>query len=279
MENTIQQQVKDWLNTMNYETGIVILLQYRPRMARQFAGRSTRYASKLEYELKKIAGLDHISALVKKAESQNPAPITPVSVAKKKISPDIKNNLPGELENTEELTPPPSNPKPSGFNLGAAHLDNVPPEIELIVKEHSRLFTLRSRLAEQREKLGDSNKPSVVKERKVLTQAIHTHSERIEILFHAHAEYLRTQKIPDVNNLFPQNTLIKDEGLNIDEIKAERKKLLSANQRDRVWLLYNNAQRQKTPNLMPKGPRRINIETRMAERTERIKEIDIILKK
>jgi hypothetical protein len=80
------------------------------------------------------------------------------------------------------------------------------PQIEQIIKEHAHLVQLRSQLHDERLSLGHDNQPAIVKKRKILTESIHQHSERIEALFAAKELYFTKNIMPDMEALFPSTT-------------------------------------------------------------------------
>lgn len=94
-KKTIKELVTEWLETKNFEKGVEILSLERPQMARTFRNREKTYASKLEYELKKLAGITVISATVKVAkglaELENATSVANFIKVEKPNQPEGKN--------------------------------------------------------------------------------------------------------------------------------------------------------------------------------------------
>ena len=287
MKPDTRERIMKWLETKDFDAGVALLARHNPRLAKNLRGKEKFKAGKLEYELKKVAGMDHISALARGVAPHHPDTTTVVMKEPVK-KPQLSTNSVARADSrrgdsTRDAMPKPirkQKEKAEVFSLASAHkgLGEVPPEVELIVKEHSRLFMLRSQLSDERQQLGDSNKPNTIKKRKVLTQAIHTHSERIEQLFQAHAEFLRTRRIPDMGALFGDKSFEITPPPDPELLKKERTKLMGLQHRDRTRLTYNSEKKEEKVSPMPEGPRREAIMARMAQRTERIQEIEKILK-
>lgn len=296
MKPAVKQQVVDWLQHKDYESGVGILSGIRPQMARIMSGREHRYKKKLEYELKKLVGEDHISQLSTTKHIVEAKPKTlaqaqtkqvkkkPKPAPKPKPEPAPKAQVIDQTQ-TEE-TPVPEKPatkkvkkeKP-GYDLSATHdsLDEVPPEIERIVKEHSRLFTLRSKLSEERYEIPQTNSDLNMKRRRVLSASINELSERIEMLYDAHTAYLKTREMPDMSVLFPKEKTKTRQKQTPDKLKRERNTLMSGNLRDKNKLDFQSTRKLSKKNPMPAGPKRDELLKRIKERSKRIKQIDKLL--
>lgn len=191
MKPNLKENVITWLENKDFDAGIAILAAHRPQMARIFAGREKTYAGKLAYELKKLAGISELQRLEKnpkpEPKTRNPEPKTK--------NPETKNQKPG----TRNPEPKTKNPKPGTRNQKTG----TPPFIAKIVKEHSRLFKLRSQLADERLIIPAKNHPTYNKKRKILSESIQQHSERIEALYQAKEDYYEKGITPDMEALFP----------------------------------------------------------------------------
>ncbi len=315
MKANVKQQVVEWLQHKDYEAGVVILSGIRPQMSRIMSGRSHRYKDKLEYELLKLIGEDHLTklALTKHVVEAKPKTVEQARVKQPKVKKKRKRSKSAPVVKTKVTAPPaPAKPEPQpqpkkkpdkaakkpvsaeqkkevpGYDLSAAHesLDEVPAEIEKIVKEHSRLFTLRSQLSEERYAVPQTNNDKNMKRRRVLTQSIHELSERIEVLFNAHAEYLKTRKMPNMDALFMAKTPKKQPARkpapkkpSIADLRRERNTLMAGNRRDKNKLEYQADRKLPKRNPMPEGPKRSQLIKRVADRNRRITQIDKLLKK
>jgi hypothetical protein len=298
MKSDVKQQVINWLQHKDYESGVTILSGIRPQMSRIMSGRPHRYQKKLEYELKKLIGKDHLSmalttnnvveakpktveqARVKqpKAGKKPPATSKQKPVVKAQVVEQPKPQPKKEVRQPEAK----ESKEKAGFDLSAAHesLDEVPAEIERIVKEHAQLFMLRSKLSEERYDVPQTNSRENVKKRCDLTAYIHGLSERIEALYNAHAEYLKTRKLPDMEALFPSEKPKKQPAKKPTEaqLKRERNTLMSGNRRDKNKLEYQSDRKLSKRNPMPEGPKRSELIKRVADRNRRITQINKLLK-
>jgi hypothetical protein len=155
--------------------------------------------------------------------------------------------------------------------------------IEQIIKEHSHLFQLRSQLGQQRTDLGNGNDPQTVKQRKVLSESIQQHSERIEALFNAKEDFYTKGIIPNMEALFPNQQINESTNQQINEstnqqsqilnLKSQLKNLNTALLRDENQIKYQTSTKQKKANPMPDGPKKNKILNRIAERKIEISKI------
>ena len=188
---------------------------------------------------------------------------------------------------------------------------STPVFIERIIKEHSRLVNLRSQLADERLAIPEANNEPNNKKRKILSESIHQHSQRIEALYTAKENYYTHNQKPDMEALFPSETpiaplaplaqvakvakvsgydqLVKPRKplppappelrtLAHSDITRQLHSLKSLQKKDDNRLLYQTESMQKAPNPMPSGPKRTSIEKRMSERALKIKELESKLK-
>ena len=237
--------VTAWLKHQDFDQGIALLGTYRPPMARIFAGRKT-YASKLKYELCKLAGIDHTNLTSKESKATDNSD---------------KGKKDGIIPN-----PVKGNSKPG----------ELPEIMDRVIKEHSRLVMLRSQLGEQRLKLPDTNEEETVKARKNLSDAIAEASSRIELLFDAQNQFYKNHILPVEENLFPQPA--GDElPTDASKLKLLKKNLQTANTKDHNLLDYQQEKKGKSFSKMPEGPKRQAIEMRMEERLQKIEEINYAL--
>jgi len=202
MNATIVDLVTDWFKTRDFDKGIAILAIYRPQMARIMVNRPKTYSNKLEYELSKLAGIPWEKSL--EPAKINPgvnsqAPDKHKQKAKAVQKPKIKLMpvVPPVVTTLPE--PPVPDPKPENKQVDKT----TPPFITKIIKEHARLFKLRSQLGDQRQAIPQKNHPTHNKKRKVLSASIHELSARIDMLFLAKEDYYNKGIKPDMDALFP----------------------------------------------------------------------------
>ncbi len=276
-----KSQVEKWLKTKDFEAGINMLFKCRSGMARILQRQGVRRINKLEAELKKQAGIIVIEAkvtpakgTVSEAPKSKPLEQPPQKpAATKKTPPTVKQKMPKEYP-----------PQAVDFHLSRAHtaMGGVPKSVERVAREHARLYMLRSQLSDERSLLPENNSPEAVKKRKILTQSIHEHSDRIEQLFEAHALYMKNRTLPDTNKLFPQpeKEISEEELPPGSKIRFQKKRtsLMSSNRRDRIMLNYQSETVKKKKNPMPEGERRTKIEKRILDRLGRIEELEKIIK-
>lgn len=207
--STTAEIVNQWLETKDFSQGVEILFAFRPQMARIFRGREKTYAGKLEYELKKLANIPTI--LTAKVEAK---PV--IEETKKQKAKTSKKKLPKPAKLLKEpaSTNQPGNIVPVIPSLPAIDSSplvktkggeaKTPAFIAKIIKEHAKLFKLRSQLADEREKVPQQNHPTHNKKRKILSESIQQHSERIEALYQAKEDYYNNGTMPDMAKLFPE---------------------------------------------------------------------------
>jgi hypothetical protein len=194
MTHTLKQIVEEWLKTKNYDEGIEIMFAYRPQMSRIFRGREKTYAGKLEYELKKLAGITNVTPTETKPEP-------PVEDPKAKIPEPEQKTVPAK-------TPEPPIPSAPAAPIKTKQVSNknktTPAFITRIIKEHAKLFKLRSKLSSEREAIPQKNHPTYNLKRKLLSESIQQHSLRIEMLYNAKEDYYERSIQPDMSILFPE---------------------------------------------------------------------------
>lgn len=148
------------------------------------------------------------------------------------------------------------------------------PFIEQIVKEHSRLVSLRSMLDEQRKALGTANDAATVKQRKTLTASIQQHSQRIEMLYNAKEDYYNKNIIPDMVALGLQQPDETSQPKATDpKLSVRLKSLRDMQTRDQNLLDYQQTSKAPEPNPMPDGKKRFSIIARMEKRLIEIKKL------
>lgn len=259
--------IHEYLQQKNpdYETGIEILAEHNPRLARVFTGRSHRYAKKLIYELKKIARKNAKPTSIPltrpvKTHGHLSRPIRDVSQS----SPPIKTHSrvsqsPPPVKTHGRVSPPIPPP--------------IPPQVENVVKEHARLFQLRSQLAEQRAKIPERNTQPNNKRRKALSEAIQELSEKIELLYQQKEQYYENNIIPGTEPQTPFADYTMKE-------LTHRRKLTKKYINDiRTELDYSALKKADKKNPLPPGKKRDRLTEKLHKHQENLKYIEIEIQK
>lgn len=164
--------------------------------------------------------------------------------------------------------------------ISVQDLNRLPSDVQVVIREHSKLYLLRSQLHEQMANLPEDNTPATVKKRKNLSDSIALLSPRIDQLFFAKEDYYKKGLIPDLSTLFPPapiSSRATDEKPLPDsakELKKLKKNLQSANVKDQNIILYQQESKADKPSPMPSGPKRLKLEKRIKEREQQIDSIN-----
>lgn len=243
------EKVQKWIEEgCNYEKGIAILAESgkEKNILKIITGRP-RYADKLYYLLTKHAGISEILPA-------RTVVTTKIETTAKYVS---------KLKSTSQ--------KPKD--------NQVPAEIEKLIKLHADLFKERAIMHEAMGNLPSANTDAIVLKRKELSDKIAEHSAKIDILFTAKENFYKTGTIVTLAELFPEKPSekpIEDFIFPTDEdgLKKMKKNLQSANTKDQNLLEYQNEKKGTKPAPMPKGPKRMKIELRVDNRKLTITDID-----
>ena len=244
----MKDKVLQWLASgCDFTHGLTLLSQTNKHQSliRSMAGREHRYANKLKYELCKSAGLNYQSSCTVREQ----------------------------VDDQEPAAAPGSNPLEG----------KIPPEVEQVIKEHSRLFNLRAQLHEQMAGMPEDNEEETVKKRKNLSDSFEIMSARIDLLFSAKDAFYKEHKLPNLSVLFPEPPANPPaaEPLPEDpkELRKLKKNLQTNNTKDQNQLDYQDDKKASKPNPMPSGPKRLKLETRIKQRIAQIEQIDYKLLK
>lgn len=241
-----KQEVEAWLLDPNFEKGLPLLSKIKP------------YAKNIDLRAMAVKLCFHVGIKI-----PNPFPPQNSSPA-----PEKKTVKPVKTETVKE--------KPESQSQNSESF--APDFIERIVKEHTHLVQLRSQLSEDRLAIPKANTPENNKKRKVLSESIHQHSQRIEALWEANEEFFTKGIKPDMNVLFPgETTNTKEPEFTADEIRKLHHSARSMQKKDENMLKYQTNSVQDTENPMPSGPKRDKILKRMKERALKISEYELIL--
>jgi hypothetical protein len=251
----MQEKVNKWLEQgCDYNEGVNLLasLPTYKQLVKIISGRPHRYTDKLRYELLKVAGLNtmmpnHVAESVKvqSAEVYNPV-----------SSHALQNKKP-------------------------VNKDHLPPEVEHVIKLHADAYKTRAILHDALAGLPSGNTKELVLKRKAHSDQIADCSLVIDIMYKAKEDYYTNGTIPDIKRLTELYTKNNDVPVlpdNIEDLKEMKKKVQSLISKDQFFLDYQQPNKGKNLNPMPKGPKRTKIELRLKNRLESLEAIEIKLK-
>lgn len=260
----MKEKVIKWFEDgQDFDKGIALLSETgkHKQLIRSISGRPWRYAKKLEYELIKAAGVS-LNMLLEVPKSLEQG------IEDDPIEPKTDNvDATGEIDITEESEP---------------DLNVLPIIMQRVVKEHSELYNTRARLHQQMAAMPETNSPEIVSQRKVLSDSIALLSPRIELLFAAKELFYSENILPIESILFPtpeeiEESKTEDLPADAESLKRMKKNLQSSNVKDQNQLDFQSEKREKKPNQMADGAKRMKLEKRINERKEKIEAIDIKL--
>ncbi len=299
----MKQRVLSWIEQgCDYQTGILLLADSgrHRQLIKSISGRPHRYAQKLLYELCKEAGipyvdLGHADLLIQtnpgQADSfiQNlPGQADSSKLNQPSSQADLNHSGQADVKNTPDGLST-NSPDDAPVTQIPAHLKTMsdqellllPDDMQKVIREHSKLYMLRSQLHEQMANMPEDNKPDTVKKRKNISDSIALLSPRIDLLFQAKEDFYRKGLKPDMSILFPvipsdapqtsKETLLPGSD---KELKKLKKNLQSANVKDQNMLDYQEETKADKPSPMPSGPKRLKLEKRIASRHKQIEAID-----
>lgn len=295
----MKEKVSQWIQEgCDFNAGLTLLssIGKNKHIARAMAGHEKRYAGKLFYELCKAAGytmaeFQQIKAtlqeIVEKLESEEGQVTDPPAVDPPADNPPAGDSPAADPPAADPPAPvPPSAETPVTVASEAAtsgNLDQLPADVEKVIKEHADLFRLRAQLHEQMASLPEDNQDETVKKRKNLSDSIALISPRIDLLFAAKEAFYLEGKQPDMAVLFPEPPpappASEDDPLPVDadQLRKMKKNLQSANTKDQNMLDFQSEKKADKPNPMPAGPKRLKLEARIKDRTGQIEKIDFKL--
>lgn len=281
----MKDRVLQWIEQgCDYNTGILLLADSgkHRQLIKIIVNRPHRYASKLLYELCKEAGIPYLDLghadLYIHTKDSGQADLVPDNHSFGQA--DVKNTTASLSTPTPDdlpLTDIPSHLK----TMSDQDFNRLPVEMQKVIREHSKLFLLRSRLHEQMANLSEDNLPDTVKKRKTLSDSIAELSPRIDQLFQAKEDFYLKSLKPDLAVLFPpllpdaeqslKNTPLPD---STKELKKLKKNLQSSNVKDQNMLDFQEETKASKPSPMPTGPKRQKLEQRISKRLIQIEAID-----
>lgn len=281
--------VLKWLQAgAGYEQGAALYARVgkNRNMAALFPGRKYRMESKLRYELCKSVGLDWKKLPIGAKTDDGPGVIqqAPVSDYDSSFSSASVSPIP---------SPYPSIITSDSPDNGCPVLNDneqYPSVVRRVIHEYGEAYRERSRLHYQMSTGPGDNAPENMAIRRDLLARIKALSLRMDDLFSAKDNYLRSKVLPDASALWPpENGAVSSSSSSSSpvssleyqplpddpaELRRLKKNLQTYNVKDNNLLLYQSATVQQDKHPMPAGPRRLGIEKRIRARLKQIERID-----
>ena len=259
MKPHVIHQIKQWAKNPEYYAGVEIFRSINPALAATLAQAPSKpNIRKLTMKLAWFAKINppktyvgNIAATSDVAEKTQPA----------KVKSSTK-----EVKITKTKSSPPEDDQQK--------TKEIHPDVQRVMKEHTKLFQLRSQIAEKRLSLGSQNDDQTKKARKIYGETIQELSQRIELLYNARENYFKHNMMPDMQELFPVDFIDHDP----EVLQKKRLNLMKSLNRDKTLLNFGQYKRKKKPDPIPEGPERDKVIARINQREREIAEIDNILK-
>ena len=236
------EQINAWLESdQDYGTGVSLLTAYgkNPTLKRLLPGREARFKKKLQYELSKLAG--------------KPFQLLEISIRK-------------ELKPSSLM----SSVKPVD---GGVNLDSLPPVIARIIKEQSAAYNKRSMLHTSLRELPDDNLGETLKKRIGLMAQIEVLSARLDELTIYRKAFEKNGTVPEAGEVFPgTGKPVPSESR--EELEKKLDNTRKSLNKDISLLTYQGYKKLDTPNPMPIGPKRKEVEKRIAEKSALIEKLN-----
>jgi len=232
-------QITAWLESgQDYERGVTLFIQFsnNQTLKKLFPGREAKFRNKLTYELTKLAG-----------KPFNPLPVP--------VKPEIKPSSIPPVALPEQLN-----------DTGA----NLPKIIGRVIKVYNKLYNERSIAHNSLKAIPADNRPENVAARQAILDKISKGSARMDELYLAKDAYDKDGILPVEEILFRKKSQPAEPASTPEEIQRQllnAKKNLS---KDLNLLEYQTVTKQAKANPMPTGPKRSEIEKRIANRKKEI---------
>ena len=251
----MQEKVNKWLEAgCNYNEGVSLLasLPNNKQLVKVISGRPHRYTDKLRYELLKAAGLNTLMPNHNATSAKVPAAevYSPVSSQ--------------ELQNEKPIKK-----------------DQLPPEVEHVIKLHADAYKTRAILHDAMAQLPSENTDKLIIKRKELSDQIAECSVIIDAMYKAKEDYYTNGTIPDIKALTalkPEENKAAELPSDVDSLKDLKKNLQTNICKNQFLLDYQQNKKGKNPNPLPIGPKRTKIELKIKSFTETLELIEIKLK-
>lgn len=288
MDQNLANLIHQWLENpkRSYAEGVLLLKREKPSLARSIGRNEQRYSGKLIYELQKLIGLSLASQIaigIKTPPKAKTPPAPPKYIALHSSSPSSASHIPADSQPVRaglRACPSPDFHEDSPDILPDAPIsipNSLPADhpINIIIREHARIFALRSQLSTQRLELPPDNSPETMKKRQLANDTIHKLSDRIEQLFAARENFFTHGTIPNMELLFPPDA--SSQQLSLDDAIRLKRNLQEANRKDKLILDYSGNKKLSKPKPLAPSPRRTEIENRIKSRLTEIDHLDSII--
>ena len=189
------------------------------------------------------------------------------------------------------------------INIAIARLiidpEAYPKRIASVIRDYADAYKQRDALHKQLVALPEDNAEETVARRKELSDAIKAQSELMERLYPLYEKYqslqqdisdedLQSLQAVDDNNLPLEDSDNADgsaptdenlEGKSKEELQKIRKSVATKISRAKNMLEYQQETKAETPNPLPESPKRLKYETKIANLTKELEQIDYAIAK
>lgn len=237
-------EVTRWIGDgKTYDDGVALYARIgrNPALKRIFPGRGDRYADKLEYELRKLAGLPE--PVKQLAPSSLPAP-----------DPHYRHLL--DIESRLE----------SETDTGATHL---PEPVSSLAREFVEAYKRKALAHKELKAVGGDNNPEAVVRRQPLVEEIHRLALRLDELWPSY-EHWRKEGDPVPDDPASREATSPEA---LQELKNKIDNLKKTLSKDRLFLEYQAVKKLAAPNPLPHGPRRTELENRIKAKEAEMDEL------
>ncbi|MFW5831565.1 MAG: hypothetical protein ACOCVA_04890 [Prolixibacteraceae bacterium] len=278
--NTNQRRVLKWWHSgRDYREGIHLLSDLNLTKNRVMVDtlmkpgkeKFQKNHEKLHYEVAKAAGLNW----------KKMPPLPPSMQNTDDVLPKTKNNPAEKTESTTTSARQNQNPPAETKRvplISDKPIGDYPKIIRRLKYEYSNLYTERSLQHKKMIAVPDKNSPENMQVRADCRQQMKEISAKMEYLYGFIEQYEKKGTIPLEEEVWPKPKKQEDElPDSADDLKKKKKKLKSANTKDRNKLLYQQNRIGKKENPMPDGPKRKKIELRIKDRMQEIETIELKL--
>lgn len=246
---SIRQRAIDWLNSKHRDPseGLEILIEsnlkphvydnFKKNMSRQDIPR--KIVNEMRILIQSVS-----SATFKPAEKPDPEIVGPIEMQKAAMSsPHVAT-------------------------------DFYPPQISVLITEFRDLYTQRSIMHNQLKQVGEGNSDEEVQKRQELVNAIAVTSERMDAIWPVIDNFNKTGKVEEVEE--PKEPVVQEPKKEVKQIElattVEELKKQSDNWRVKIMkaknrLNYQSENKEKKPNPMPDGPKRVILLKRIEKLT------------
>jgi hypothetical protein len=270
----LKKQINDWLKAgKDYDEGLLLLSRNSKNkaMVRILSmNPNPNKADKLLYELLKLADLG--KEYIKRSK------LIKASITAKK---QVINKRTIVIKKGKQISKP---VKVSGELKYDKTFNKLPLIVQELIKQKGKLFRKREDLHEKLTEIND-NKPESIKIRKATGDLIEYFSERIEAIYQIELKFKETGALPPEDILvWNEDFVAKSKSQFPDfnkmtdiELTNRRTNLRSYLTKEENLLKFQSKSAKQTPDPMPSGPKREDLEKKIATRKEEIEEITRIL--